>query len=88
MGVEPRDDLFIRRARGEELFNFVGLHALEFEEPLVERAGVVILANGACDIGAAFVDRARQEGVASKAIAGLRGASFVRFVEVLIFLIG
>jgi hypothetical protein len=55
-------------ARGELGLQRLGIDAGEFEEPLVVRAGVVILAVRTRKRGAAFVEHSRKQGVAAETL--------------------
>ena len=76
MAVEPGDDLLVGGTRSEQLLDFIGLDALEFEEHLIKRAGVVIFANVALNIGSSLVDHAGHQRVAAETVAGAAGWFF------------
>ena len=87
MTVEPGDDLLVSGTRSEQLLDFIGLDALELEEHLIKRAGVMIFANGALNIGTSFIDHACHQRVAAETSRGLRGGRFVKSLAVFVVLI-
>jgi CheY-like chemotaxis protein len=72
--IEPINDLLVSGAGGEQLFHFIGLHAFEFKEHLVERTSEVIFANVAGKAGAALVDGAGEQGITAEAGTGTAGS--------------
>jgi hypothetical protein len=61
--LDLREDFAVAPCRGEIGLQRLGIDAGEFEEPLVVRASVVILAARVGERGAAFVEHSQKQGV-------------------------
>ena len=72
VGTDPLEDLPVALACGQLLLQGCGVDAGKFEEPLVERAGILVFAVFAGNRGAAFVEHAGKDHVTAE--AGARAA--------------
>ena len=78
VGIDPLEDFAVTFA-GRELFaQSFRIEAEKVDYVLIERAVVVELAVGACNLGAALVKHTRQKGVAAEPAARTAGRAFCK----------
>jgi len=76
VGIEPCGDIVIRGAALKQLFDIRTGHAFESKEIVVERTIEMIAADISGDIGAALVECAGEDGIASGTDAWAGGSFF------------